>query len=155
TLTLTGFSTNAIRLFDVTNPASVSELLGSVSEAKDGSFAITFTPAERGERSLLAIADNQARSPVAITAHQPSTLRDTRTVADFLIIAPRLFFPALEPLRQRREREGLRVRLVDIEEIYDEFNFGNKAPQAVKDYLAFTVNNRQGKPRFVLLCGDA
>src|SRR5262249_3955389 len=29
------------------------------------------------------------------------------------------------------------------------------SPQAIKDFLAFAVNNWQGKPRFVLLCGDA
>ncbi len=154
-LTLAGFSTKAIRLFDVTNAATVSEPLGRIEEQKDGSFAITFTPAERGERDLLAITDNQTRNPAAITEHQPSNLRDTRTAADFLIIAPRYFFPALEPLAQRREREGLRVQVVDIEDIYDEFSFGQKTPQAVKDFLTFAVKYRQLKPRYVMFVGDA
>jgi hypothetical protein len=62
---------------------------------------------------------------------------------------------ALEPLRQLRESQGLRVALIDIEDLYDEFSFGNKSPRAIKDFLASAKARWSRAPRFVLLVGDA
>ena len=47
------------------------------------------------------------------------------------------------------------VAVVDIGDIYDEFNFGTKSVQAVKDFFAYAKANWQHPPRFVLLAGDA
>src|SRR4029079_12597959 len=40
-------------------------------------------------------------------------------------------------------------------DIYDEFSFGHKTPQSVKDFLLFAKTNWSPAPRFVLLAGDA
>jgi hypothetical protein len=58
-------------------------------------------------------------------------------------------------LRSLREAQGYRVALVDIEDVYDEFNFGNKSPQAIKDFLAYAKSNWSQSPRFALFVGDA
>jgi hypothetical protein len=47
------------------------------------------------------------------------------------------------------------VALVDVEDLYDEFNYGAKSPQALKDFLQYARANWKVKPRFVLLAGDA
>jgi hypothetical protein len=49
----------------------------------------------------------------------------------------------------------LKVAVVDVEDIYDEFNFGNKRSQAVKDFLSYARNNWAGPPKYVLLGGSA
>jgi hypothetical protein len=61
---------------------------------------------------------------------------------------------SLEPLGALRESEGLSVGMVNIEDIYDEFNFGTKSPQALKDFLGHARRNWCVVPRFVLLVGD-
>jgi len=33
------------------------------------------------------------------------------------------------------------VALLDVEDLYDEFNFGNKSPQAIRDFLVSTSAN--------------
>jgi hypothetical protein len=47
------------------------------------------------------------------------------------------------------------VAVVDIEDVYDEFNFGDKHPQAIKDFLAYATSKWKVKPRFALFIGDA
>jgi len=47
------------------------------------------------------------------------------------------------------------VAVVDVEHIYDEFSYGDKTPQAVKDFLAYAKGNWKKAPRYVLLVGDA
>jgi hypothetical protein len=45
--------------------------------------------------------------------------------------------------------------LADVEDVYDEFSFGQKTPQAVKDFLAYAKSNWKTPPRFALMVGDA
>jgi len=45
--------------------------------------------------------------------------------------------------------------LVDVEDLYDEFNFGSKNPWTLKDFLSRAYEFWNPQPRFVLLVGDA
>jgi hypothetical protein len=49
----------------------------------------------------------------------------------------------------------LKVSVVDVEDIYDEFSFGDKSAQAIKDFLTYARSSWGPAPRFVLLAGDA
>jgi hypothetical protein len=153
TVTISGFTSGSVRVFDVTDPAAVQELAASVEPQRVG-FAATVTAAAAGERRLLALTDEKAGKPSRITANEASDLRDANHAADFVIISKREFFPALEPLIKLRTSQKLKVELVDIEDIYDEFSYGNKSPQAVKDFLQYAKASWKVGPRFVLLCGD-
>ena len=52
--------------------------------------------------------------------------------------------------------DALRAILVDVEDIYDEFNFGILNPRAIKDFLHYTYLYWQTPaPAFVILFGDA
>jgi hypothetical protein len=62
---------------------------------------------------------------------------------------------ALEPLKTLRQSQGYKVAVVDIEDVYDEFSYGNKTPQAIKDFLAYARGNWKTPPSFVILAGDA
>src|SRR5207237_1452606 len=54
-----------------------------------------------------------------------------------------------------RQKQGLSVEVVNIEDLYDEFSYGHKSPQALKDFLSFTKTSWLKAPRYVLLMGDA
>jgi hypothetical protein len=71
------------------------------------------------------------------------------------MISRREFFATIEPLRALRSKQGLKVEVADIEDVFDEFSFGNKSPQAMKDFLLYAATNWKVQPRFVLLVGDA
>ncbi len=155
-VTINGFSGKAIRVFDVTDANAVQEVTAEVSEERTGNdFAVTVTAARIGERRLLAIGEAKTQSVVSLKQNRPSALRQTNNAADFVIIAPPALLSPLQRLAEVRQAQGLNTLLVDVEDLYDEFAFGNKTPQAIKDFLQFAAFNWQQKPRFVLLAGDA
>ncbi len=47
------------------------------------------------------------------------------------------------------------MAVADIEDIYDEFSFGENTPQAVKDFASYAATSWKKKPRYVLIAGDA
>jgi hypothetical protein len=149
-ITIDGFTSSAVRVADVTNSAEPMEVAGAVEQQANGYRITTAAPGD-GERTLIAFAGEQ--KPSSIAPHKPSNLGETR--GDYLIIAPRDFFDSLQPLAALRQSEGLSVALIAIEEIYDEFSFGEKSPFAVRDFLALMKASRKKGPRFVLLAGDA
>jgi Peptidase family C25 len=151
-LTIDGFSNNAIRVFDITNPVTVQEVTGQVQQ-QGASYSISLMPAGGGLRTLLAV--NQAGQAGRVAANVPSNLGKTGQGADLLIITRRDFFNAVDLLRTTRQHQGLSVTVVDIEDVYDEFSFGQKTPQALKDYLSSTQTSWKKTPRYALFVGDA
>jgi Peptidase family C25 len=148
-----GFTSPAVRVVDVSDPQAPREVRASV-EPSGGGYRVT-TGATGGQRMMLAFADDQVKRPASITMDAASVLKDKSQIADLVMIAPRNFFTALTPLVEWREDHDLNITLVDIEDVYDEFNFGERSPQAVKDFLAYAAANWAKAPRYVLLVGDA
>jgi hypothetical protein len=153
-LTIDGFTSKAIRVFDVTDANSPQELLGDISASKTGA-QITLAPTQNGQRTLLALTDEQLQKPVRLVLNQQSNWRSQANAADLVIVSPRAFFSALEPLKALRQSQGLSVALVDIDDLYDEFNFGTKSVQAVRDFFSYAKTQWKQAPRFALLVGDA
>jgi len=153
-ITISGFSDDLIRVFDVTDTDAVTELSGYV--AREGSsYAISLQASGVGPRSLLALTDHQFERATRITAGNKSTWRRPSNGADFLIITHRDFVEAGRTLQRARQAQGLSVALVDIEDVYDEFSYGLKTPYAVRDFLAYASTNWKNRSRFVLLLGDS
>jgi hypothetical protein len=71
-----------------------------------------------------------------------------------VIISHSDFLGSLGPLKQFRESQGYSVALIDVEDLYDEFSFGNKTPQAMRDFLSRAFSTWQKAPKFVLLVGN-
>jgi Peptidase family C25 len=154
-VSIEGFSSSAIRVIDVTDPGAVRQVTAQVQAQKGGYSVTVSAPKGGGDRLLLAFADGRANAPAAMTLNRPSNLREPARGADLVIITHRDFLDSVAPLKAAREAQGFSVAVVDVEDIYDEFNFGQKTPQAVKDFLAFARSSWQTPPRYVLLVGDA
>ncbi|HXI90111.1 MAG TPA: C25 family cysteine peptidase [Blastocatellia bacterium] len=153
-VTVDGFTSAAIRVFDVTNQDQVQQLVGKVEQQKTG-YAVTVTPAEKGDRTLLAIAGQVAVTPPGVSANVSSNLRSNSHAANLLIVTNRDFFTALEPLKQLRTSQGYKVEIIDVEDVYDEFSFGDKSPYAVRAFLQYARTNWKTPPQYVLLAADA
>jgi hypothetical protein len=149
-ITVDGFTTSSIRVFDVTDPNSPQEILGSIDRRTDG-YAITLATTETGDRSLLVSTAEQQSAGLSL--NRPSNLR--KGAGQFVIITRSEFARALNPLVALRRSQGFGVNLADVEDIYDEFSFGQKTPYAIRDFLAYAKSNWKKKPGFVLFVGDA
>ncbi|HXI94070.1 MAG TPA: C25 family cysteine peptidase, partial [Blastocatellia bacterium] len=154
TQTITGFSSPDIRVFDVTEPVDITEITGVIDKLESG-YSVTVDMAGEGPRTLLAMTSARILQPNSIAQNFPSRLRQPANGADLLVITSRELMSSVEPLASHRRSEGLSVTIIDVEDIFDEFSFGSKAPQAIKDFLAYTITSWKKKPRYVLFAGDA
>jgi hypothetical protein len=152
--TIDGFSSSAIRVLDITDPNEIRQVSARVQQQGEG-YSVTVSAPKPGGRTLWALADDQAAQVAGITSNRPSNLRDPEHTADFVIISHRDFLESVKRLQSLRESQGLSVAVVDVEDVYDEFGYGHKSPQAVRDFLGFTRTNWRTAPRFALFVGDA
>jgi hypothetical protein len=62
---------------------------------------------------------------------------------------------AIEPLATYRASQNMRVRTVDVQDIYDQFGYGLPSAEAIRDFLSYAYTNWPGTaPSYVLLVGD-
>jgi Peptidase family C25. len=150
----TGFTTNALRVLDITDAANIKELTVSPQAQGVGGFAFTL-PAEAQARTLFAIgASGSFEHPHEVRRNEPSSWHQTTHSANLLIITHEDFKQSLTPLRALREEQGLQVAVVDVEDVYDEFSFGTHSPQALRDFVERTRTLWQTGPSYLLLVGD-
>jgi len=154
-VTVNGFSDPAIRVMDVTDPASPQEMLGRVSQTPQGYSITTGTTGGTAARTLMVFLDAQSRPAAKVAANRVSNLRQASNTADLVMVTYGDFASSLQPLKSLRASQGLETQLVDIEDVYDEFNGGNKSPQALRDFLSYARTNWKKAPKYVLLGGTA
>ena len=121
-----------------------------------GAFATPQGVSFRAEsdHSYLAVSPEALLRP-EVSVASPTTLRDTNNRADYVVLGPRAFLGAAEPLLQQRRGQGLETLGVAIEDVYAEFGFGETRPEAVRDFLGYGFHHWQLGPRYVVLLGDA
>lgn len=155
-LQLTGFSNPQIRAFDITDPLNITELSGKAS-AVNGSyqFALNLTFSGPQQRTILAFAADAVSSPASLAPHTPTFLNDLHSGGDIVMIAHPDFVASLAPLVRLRESQGHTVQLVTTDQIFDEYNYGERSPYAVRTFLQHAVAHWSNKLQSVLLVGDA
>jgi hypothetical protein len=149
-----GFTTSRVRVVDITDPKTVQELSGVVRSQRAG-YAIRVPVPEGGPRTLLAFSEDRVEKPADLRLNEPSSWYQAGNGADLVIISHGLFLENLKPLKTLREAQGYSVALIDVEDLYNEFSYGNKTPQAIRDFLIQATSYWRKPPRFVLLAGDA
>ncbi|MFL6273585.1 MAG: C25 family cysteine peptidase [Blastocatellia bacterium] len=150
---VSGFTTPGVRVFDVTDEMNPVELKGLI-EADGKSYRVTVAAQEAGERVLLAISDKGYGQGAQVLQQTPSNWHEVKDGADVLMITHSSLQAALDPLVSLRKEQGYTVAVVDIEDLYDEYSYGQHTPQAVAEFIAATRSWKR-MPRWVLLVGDA
>ncbi len=85
-----------------------------------------------------------------------SLLRNQNHRADAIFITHSKFKAGADSLADYRRNQGFEVEVVDIEDVYKEFNFGIKSAHAIKSFLQYANKNWQKPvPQYLLLIGDA
>jgi hypothetical protein len=151
---VSGFAGSA-EIFDVTDPLNPVRITGAT-----GSGTITF---ERPGPAAYQMAATDARlTPLSITKDTTSNLRLSTNQADYIIITDPTVAGALTPLVSHRTSQGLVVKVVYVQDIFDEFSedvspaytSGLYSPDAIHAFLLYAYQNWQAPaPTYVLLAG--
>ncbi len=153
-VTIDGFPDDSVRLMDITDSAEIIELPATTSKTMSG-FGVSTTLPSRGrfDRTILAFTSSRILTPASLTANQPSAWHSDAAKADLVILSNRAFFGAARDLQLRRQQGGLTVKLVDVDDVYDEISFGIEEPYAIRTFLQKAAAD--WGTRYVLLVGDA
>jgi uncharacterized repeat protein (TIGR01451 family) len=151
-----GFRRPPTRWLDITNPAEPVWLIPRV-RSDSGNYMLegripSFVP---GTHTLLALSDQQIAQAGSVIRHHPSSWHRAQPGHEVVVISAPEFRGEVEPLVQLRRTQGKSVAAIDVNELYDEFNFGERSPKAIRDLLESASAQWQNKPRYLLLFGDA
>lgn len=172
---LGGFSGSPVMAYDLSRTLAGSPDITEprlVLNGSPGPGTLTFEVASEGSptgdtRRFLAVGPGGFLSPDSVTPRAADTLLDPANEADYVILShPSLidlapgsaydrYVAYLEGVR------GLKVRLVFIDSVYDEFNDSLQHPEAIRAFLAYAHDNWAGPggtsspPSHLLLVGDA
>ncbi len=149
--TVTGFSGNDVSVVDVSDPSNVF-VVGNATIESGASGSQARFHAEKGH-SYVVTTDGAVPTVASTWADKPSTLRDAQNAADFVIITRSDFMEDAQTFADYRQKRGLTPMVVDIEDIYDEFNGGDQSPRAIQSFIKYALATWAVKPRYVLLAG--
>ena len=156
TVNISGFVQSPSHLIDVTNPLQPFELEHNVTSQNGGySLQATIPWTTSGQHTLLALSDAQLGAPVSLAPHSPSNLHGVQPGADFVVLTAPQFAAQLQPLAVLHRSEGKSVATVSVDAVYDEFNFGERSPFAIRTFLKTASEAWQNKPHYLELVGDA
>jgi hypothetical protein len=111
-------------------------------------------------REYYCVADDYFLSVDSISRHISSDLRNVNNNADYIIIYHANFLPAALRLAAFRKDNlagysSPRIKIVDVQDIYDEFSYGLQNPYALRDFSKYTFQNWQTPaPAYICLLGD-
>jgi len=149
-----GFSSPEIIVVDITDSMHMLNVRGRVRSDGAG-YAITFKAPRGGERTLFGFSEENIKQPAGITANLASSWHEINQGAEVVVIAHGELLESIRWLKELREQQGWLVELVDVEDLYDEFNFGAKNPWALKDFLTLAYEYWNPQPQYLILAGDA
>lgn len=150
--TVSGFSNgSAARVYDVSDPLGLKE----ITDVTAIGGAVTFGRDE-SEPAAYEMTTAAARlHPLTIVRDTASNLASPTNRADYILITDPTLDSALNILRSRRASQGLVVKTVYVQDIFDEFSNGLYSTEAIRDFLNYAYTSWQAPaPSYVLLAGE-
>ena len=111
-------------------------------------------PAGRG-RLLYAVENSGLLQAASLTQNDPTILATPNGVGDLIIISYKGWMTEAENWANYRRGQGFTVKVIEVSEIYDEFNYGVVNSLSIRNFLQYAASNWQVAPRYVLLLGDS
>ena len=145
-----GFAANdVVAAVDLTNPEDPIRLTVTNSNG-----TATVVAPDTGTRTIFVYAANRIVPPAQVVLNAPSTWNDNRNAADLVILTHSTFVDAAKKLKAARDAQGIATTVVDVQNVYDEFAFGHRGPQPIRDFLKRTQSWKRA-PRYAILLGDS
>ncbi|NQT82534.1 hypothetical protein HQ563_05900, partial [bacterium] len=142
-------------IFDVTSERTPYLIEDFSATPANGSFRVEFGTMADSEKRYIVLSSGSAKLPSSIRQRSESAWSNEENSADYIVIAHSDFLDAARRLTSHRESQGLRTAVVDVQDVYDEFNHGVLSPEAVRDFVKFAYRNWQPPaPRYLVLFGD-
>jgi uncharacterized repeat protein (TIGR01451 family) len=158
-----GNFTSPPTVLDITDPNRPVQLTPQVtSNTATGKYEIAvqvpFTTTNQtspARHTLLAVAADRVAPAAGVWANHPSHWHSAQPGADIAMVTYGPFATTLAPLVSAHRATGKSSAIVPIGDLYDEFNFGERTPVAIRLFLQSATQNWKTPPTYLLLNGRA
>jgi hypothetical protein len=148
---ISGFTRSDVMVFDVTNPKEPVRVMASLVQQPGGRYGVALSP-KTADTVYHAVAGDAMRAASGIVKDVASTLKTRNNRGEYIIVTNQELSDAARGLADYRS--DLTSKVVDIEDVYDEFNFGIPDPHALRTFLGYAYSEWTQRPKYVLLGGD-
>jgi len=142
-----------------------SEMIKNPQIINDVDKTVFFVDTVTNSTEYFCIAGESYNLPDSIIRDVPSDLRNISNGADYIIITHPKFSSIANQLAEFRQNNfpdenitNPRIKVVDIQQIYDEFSFGLLDPFALKSFVKYAFENWTSPvspaPTYIVLVGD-
>ena len=155
---LTGYTSNDVSVFDVTDPLDTKRITSTTDQVM-GSLSFRDSLHSGDVKWYWAGTAAAYRQPVSIQTLPNSNIRGSSSGADFVILTHRDF--KSEALRLKAFKEALpdgalSTMVIEADTLFNEFGFGAPDPVAIRNFILFTQSSQWTiHPKYLLLLGDA
>jgi hypothetical protein len=138
------------------NSDGAAVLSGFMPHSGGRSYAIK-TGLNTAEQYSFQANDNSTTERAVVSADSKSNLMTDKTQATAIYIYHPLFKEATQKLvDHRRSTLDMNIKMISVDDIFKEANYGNKSPHAIKSYLRHAIDNWEAPALFyVTFIGDA
>jgi len=151
----TDFDEPDLVVFDVTDAAAPEMLTGFVVE-KHVDCHVAAIEDVGGQHHYVLASGQGLRTPSDFQQLQVVDLHSYALGADLLVVTHEEFKEGIQPLVALRESKGLRVEVVDVGDVFEEFSHGIPSPEGIRDFITYAMNYwKPPAPSYLLLVGDA
>jgi hypothetical protein len=118
---------------------------------------IFFIDSVKGGDKYFITRIEKTRKPIFKTKKQFVNLRNTSRGADYIILTNSIFANSTNIYKQFiSQTYNLRVERINVEDVFDEFAFGQPEAEAIRTFLKFAYSNWvQPRPSYLTIIGDA
>jgi len=155
--TVHGFSTNeGLQVFDLSDPTHVQRIENAAIDLEGAQYLLRFSADVTSAAEYWVGTENAFLTVSGISWDEPSDWQSSSHAADYLVITHGSFLDQANQLAGYRQEQSLGTAVVDVQDLYDEFNYGIPNPTAIRDFLALAYSTWQAPaPSYVVLLGDA
>lgn len=153
---LSGFPSSNIKVYDVSDYSDV-KLITNFIMISGGDCRFRMLETAGTIRKYIAIGNDQLLPPVNSESISNSNLRGIEDGAKFIIITHKNFKDAADRLQTYRQNEAripMSTKVVEVDQIYNEFSCGMMDVSAIRDFLRYAYDNWQTTPEYVMLMGN-
>lgn len=158
---VSNFATSDVEVYDVTDLKDV-RLFNGATVSGAGPYTVGFGDSTTGTRRYLALTPAARLAPLATAIKPVSYPTSTYARADlaapgygaqYIILTHSAFWNEAGTLALWRDRD-FDVAMVDVQQVYDQFNGGQTSAEAIHDFLAYAYTHWSPQPTYVVLLGD-
>jgi len=144
--------TVGLQVLDITDPLLPVRVLNAT--AASGQVTISLTHDDLTIAMEAVDAHGKGVSQDQVSYYLPPDWSEMNAGTDYIFFTHADIWDSTQALADYRTNAGFSTIVIDINDLYNEFNFGIFHPIAIKNFLSYAFENWETLPTYALLVGD-